>query len=90
MEARENGSGTNIVSDRTEIEGFWNDMNEPAIFILPKGLAEARELAGRLQKDTEGRPITLGNAGQDAPVLQIIREDYKRFITMSMAKKIPS
>ena len=27
------------------IEGFWNDMNEPAIFYSSEGLAEARELA---------------------------------------------
>ena len=37
------------------IEGFWNDMNEPAIFYSSEGLAEARELAGKFAKDTEGK-----------------------------------
>ncbi len=39
------------------IEGFWNDMNEPAIFYSSEGLAEAKELAGEFAKDTEGRFI---------------------------------
>ena len=36
------------------IEGFWNDMNEPAIFYSSEGLAEAKELAGEFAKDKNG------------------------------------
>ena len=38
------------------IEGFWNDMNEPALFYTEKGVAEAFEKADRLrgsEPDTE-------------------------------------
>ena len=33
------------------IEGFWNDMNEPAIFYTPEGLAEAQDLMRRQLED---------------------------------------
>ncbi len=36
--------------DSKGIEGFWNDMNEPAIFYSSEGLAEAKELPEKLQK----------------------------------------
>ena len=69
------------------IEGFWNDMNEPAIFYSPEGLAEARELAGEFAKDTEGK--THPWEMQDK-MLSIANnpEDYKRFYHNVDGKKI--
>ena len=37
------------------IDGFWNDMNEPAIFYSTEGMKEVKELAGEFAKDTEGK-----------------------------------
>ena len=37
------------------IEGFWNDMNEPAIFYTPKGLEAASELMRDYIEDETGR-----------------------------------
>ena len=37
------------------IEGFWNDMNEPAIFYSKEGLDEAKELARRFADGEDGR-----------------------------------
>ena len=34
------------------IEGFWNDMNEPAIFYSSEGLAEAKEMAKKFVEGT--------------------------------------
>ena len=70
------------------IEGFWNDMNEPAIFYSSEGLAEARELAGEFAKDTtEGKPHPWEM--QDK-MLSIANnpEDYKRFYHNVDGKKI--
>ena len=40
------------------IEGFWNDMNEPAIFYSSEGLAEAKALAAEFAEDTEAVSYT--------------------------------
>lgn len=37
------------------IEGFWNDMNEPAIFYSSEGMEEAKKLAGEFYQDKEGK-----------------------------------
>ena len=60
------------------IEGFWNDMNEPAIFYSSEGLAEAKELAGEFAKDTEGK---IHPWAMQAKMINIANspEDYKRF-----------
>ena len=69
------------------IDGFWNDMNEPAIFYSSEGLAEAKELAGAFAKDTEGK--THPWEMQDK-MLSIANnpEDYKRFYHNVDGKKI--
>ena len=69
------------------IDGFWNDMNEPAIFYSSEGLAEAKELAGEFAKDTEGK--THPWEMQDK-MLSIANnpEDYKRFYHNVDGKKI--
>ncbi len=36
------------------IEGFWNDMNEPAIFYTPERVEEAKELVHRFTGDGKG------------------------------------
>ena len=33
------------------IDGFWNDMNEPAIFYSTEGMKEVKELVGEFAKD---------------------------------------
>lgn len=60
------------------IEGFWNDMNEPAIFYSSEGLKEAKELAGEFAKDTEGR---VHPWDMQAKMKGIANnpEDYRRF-----------
>ena len=80
------GSQYKVLLDQG-IEGFWNDMNEPAIFYSPEGLAEARELAGEFAKDTEGK--THPWEMQDK-MLSIANnpEDYKRFYHNVDGKKI--
>ena len=42
------------------IEGFWNDMNEPAIFYSSEGMEEAKKLAGEFYQDKEGERSTFG------------------------------
>lgn len=37
------------------IDGFWNDMNEPAIFYTPEGIEEASELLRKYMEDEEGK-----------------------------------
>lgn len=48
------GSKYKVLTD-LGIEGFWNDMNEPAIFYSEKGLKEAIELA----KDSEHKNLDI-------------------------------
>lgn len=80
------GSQYKVLLDQG-IEGFWNDMNEPAIFYSSEGLAEAKELAGTFAKDTEGK--TNPWEMQDK-MLSIANnpEDYKRFYHNVDGKKI--
>ncbi|MCI9132928.1 MAG: alpha-glucosidase [Lachnospiraceae bacterium] len=37
------------------IEGFWNDMNEPAIFYTPEGVEAIKEKVQAFLKDTQGQ-----------------------------------
>lgn len=60
------------------IEGFWNDMNEPAIFYSAEGREEARTLARAFAQDTEGRIDPLEVAGKFHS-LSGNQEDYQRF-----------
>lgn len=56
------------------IEGFWNDMNEPAIFYSKEGLEEARELARKFAatgtSNWDGSE-TSGDAKEDIGVWQL-------------------
>ena len=39
------------------IDGFWNDMNEPAIFHTPEGLERARDVMDQYIRDSENKNI---------------------------------
>ena len=69
------------------IDGFWNDMNEPAIFYSSEGLSEAKELAGEFAKDTEGK---VHPWAMQAKMKDIANnpEDYRRFYHNVDGKKI--
>ena len=68
------------------IDGFWNDMNEPAMFCTPEGVAELKEYIKDNFMDKEEAPgFTLGdkvNALANNP------EDYKRFYHNVNGQKI--
>lgn len=59
------------------IEGFWNDMNEPAIFYSSEGLAEAKELARRFAE--EENIVHVWEMGGKLQSLANSHEDYRRF-----------
>ena len=69
------------------IDGFWNDMNEPAIFYSTEGMKEVKELAGEFAKDTEGKIHIwkMQSALRDAANNP---EDYRRFYHNVDGKKI--
>ncbi len=60
------------------IEGFWNDMNEPAIFYSREGM---EELKAMIRKLAEEDPDTLPIGELQRQVLEIANhpEDYRRF-----------
>lgn len=47
------GDKYRILTDQG-IEGFWNDMNEPAIFYTPEGVEKAQKVVREFLEDTEG------------------------------------
>lgn len=69
------------------IEGFWNDMNEPAIFYSQEEIANLKELMQKfLDKGIEEVPMwTLQGAVEK---LANNHEDYKRFYHQVNGKKI--
>lgn len=86
------------------IEGFWNDMNEPAIFYSKEGLEEARALAkqfaesggarwdsGSAEEDTRDSGSTEVGVWQMGDKLQSLAnspEDYRRFYHNINGKKV--
>ena len=75
------------------IEGFWNDMNEPAIFYSKEGLDEAKELARRFADGEDGRWDGAGSVGvwQMGDKLRSLAnspEDYRRFYHNLDGKKV--
>lgn len=71
------------------IEGFWNDMNEPAIFHSTEGLAEAKEMARRFSESgaanwdgsqkAESDAVGASQLGEKLRHLSNSPEDYARF-----------
>ena len=82
------------------IEGFWNDMNEPAIFYSPEGLEEAKEMARRFSETGTGRwdESTSDTDGEEAVGLWQLNdklgslansaEDYRRFYHNTGSQRI--
>ena len=75
------------------IEGFWNDMNEPAIFYSREGLDEAKALARKFADGEDGRWDGAGSVGvwQMGDKLQSLAnspEDYRRFYHKINATKV--
>ena len=76
------------------IEGFWNDMNEPAIFYSREGLAEAKELARRFAQsdggswDGQQEEVGVWQMGDKLQSLANSPEDYRRFYHNINGKKV--
>ena len=76
------------------IEGFWNDMNEPAIFYSREGLAEAKELARRFAQsdggswDGQQEEVGVWQMGDKLQSLANSPEDYRRFYHNIKGKKV--
>lgn len=69
------------------IEGFWNDMNEPAIFYSREGLDEARELARRFADDP-AESVGVWEMGDKLAALANSRKDYRAFYHNVDGKKV--
>ena len=82
------------------VEGFWNDMNEPAIFYSKEGLEEAKEMARKFaetgtsnwdgsEKDREAKEdIGVWQLGGKLTSLANSQDDYKRFYHNVNGRKI--
>ncbi|MBQ3515432.1 MAG: alpha-glucosidase [Lachnospiraceae bacterium] len=60
------------------IEGFWNDMNEPALFHTPEGLKRAKEAAKEFIQEEDEKSSAWG-LGSVLGGLANSPEDYKNF-----------
>lgn len=69
------------------IEGFWNDMNEPAIFYSKEGLAEAKELAHSFSEKSDGE-AGVWEMGNKLASIANSEEDYRRFFHRIGDKKV--
>lgn len=70
------------------IEGFWNDMNEPAIFYTPEGIEEAKDLMKTFLADQEtdarwdttlGEKVTFLQLRGQLEELSNRKKDYEQF-----------
>lgn len=68
------------------IEGFWNDMNEPAIFYSMEGMAELKDTLKKYSVSEEDIPVWL--LGDQVGALANNPEDYKRFYHQVNGEKI--
>ena len=80
------GDKYRILTDQG-IEGFWNDMNEPAIFYSSEGMEEAKKLAGEFSQDKEGK-IHIWKMQGELNGLANNPEDYRRFYHNVNGKKV--
>ena len=69
------------------IEGFWNDMNEPAIFYSSEGMAEAKETARQFAEDKDNT-IPMWDMMGKLMGLANNPEDYRRFYHNVNGEKI--
>lgn len=58
------GDQYRILTDQG-IEGFWNDMNEPAIFYSQEGMAELKDVLRNFLENENGGGITAGEMAND-------------------------
>lgn len=70
------------------IEGFWNDMNEPAIFFSEEGLEEAADKVTELLKVKDDPKLNDFWAMQSVFNINNDHADYKRFYHNMDGKKI--
>lgn len=69
------------------IEGFWNDMNEPAIFYSKEGMEELKQTLRKcIEDEVEEIPVWL--LGDKVAAMANNKEDYKRFYHNVNGKKI--
>ena len=69
------------------IEGFWNDMNEPAIFYSREGMEELKQtLRKYIEEDVEEIPVWA--LGDQVGAMANSKEDYKRFYHNVNGQKI--
>lgn len=59
------------------IDGFWNDMNEPAIFYTPEGIEDFREFYD--SRIREGREVPVFELRYRAETLANSQKDYQSF-----------
>lgn len=69
------------------IEGFWNDMNEPAIFYTPEGIKKAQEVVQRFLEDTQGE-TSIFEVRDAVMALANNKEDYQAFYHMVNGKRV--
>ena len=69
------------------IEGFWNDMNEPAIFYSSEGMTEAKETARQFAEDKDNT-IPMWDMMGKLMGLANNPEDYRRFYHNVNGEKI--
>ncbi len=69
------------------IEGFWNDMNEPAIFYTPEGVEKAQKVVKEFLEDTEGK-TSIFEVRDAVMNLANNEEDYRSFYHQADGKKV--
>ncbi len=70
------------------IDGFWNDMNEPAIFYSEEGLQEAFERIEELSVEKENPDLNAFWALRDTFSISNSRADYARFYHNMNGKQV--
>lgn len=72
------GDKYRILTDQG-IEGFWNDMNEPAIFYSREGMAELKEALKQFVEDESAGGPSIWPLMGKVEGLANSRDDYRRF-----------
>lgn len=72
------GDKYHILTDQG-IEGFWNDMNEPAIFYTPEGVQSAGETVQKFMQDARGEHSVFFKVKDAVLHLSNNEKDYQAF-----------
>ncbi|MCI8586704.1 MAG: alpha-glucosidase [Lachnospiraceae bacterium] len=70
------------------IEGFWNDMNEPAIFYTPEGVEKAGKAVKEFVQDASGEHSVFFRVKDAVLGLSNREEDYRSFYHQAGGKRI--